>query len=547
MDQSTNSSSSPSVSTHPPKRFTAADLLPSNYELLTFLGRGGFGEVVRCLKKDTREIVAVKIPQRGDNIDGELALLTYFQLENLHKQNIVRFIESFTLRNNRTALAFESLDVTLCHYISFQRSYAPLDLHDVRSVVQQLATALKALKDLDVIHADIKLDNIMVVDREAQALSVKLIDFGLAFPTSLAEQGELQQTTHYRAPEIFLGLPFSEAIDMWSVGVVMAYILLAVTLFPGSSEYDTLRCIVELLGVPPHHLLSDGMFSDIYFVEGPSGHWRLRTPQEFWLYITPPGDYRAYTFRNLDDLETLPQENLSMVEVDERKECIDLLKAMLEMDPDERITPRQVLAHPFITRGTLHHPSDAEASLGTPSTSSTYPGVIFVQPAQTAQDLVWGGGNERENKTHSIPEASRGPIVIPTQPPQMSSCSQSSESETCTSGSSGFHESTSSTLPPGVILVKPAPPECRFGFDDDSKHSESCPLDSLEASSENDPVEPPPLLTEGCDEEQEDIEVSATPSDSTEPERKAKKKKKNCWAWTTRTFCCYVSVSDDEA
>ncbi|KAL7388343.1 hypothetical protein ABVT39_012084 [Epinephelus coioides] len=391
MDQSTNSSSTLSVSTHQPNRLTAADLLPSTYELLTFLGRGSFGEVVRCLKKDTREIVAVKICQRSDNINGELALRILLSLSVY----TVSFIESFTLGNNRTTLAFESLDVTLCHYISFQRSYAPLDLHDVGSVVQQLATVLKALKDLDVIHADIKLDNNMVLDREAQALSVKLTYFGLAFPTSLAEQGELQQKTHYRAPEILLGLPFSEAIDMWSVGVVMAYILLAVTLFSGSSEYDTL----QLLGVPPHHLLSDGMFSNIYFVEGPSDHQRLKTPQEFWLYITPPGDYRAYTFRNLDDLETWPQENLSMVEVDEKKECIDLLKAMLEMDPDERITPRQVLAHPFITRGTLHHPSDAEASLGTPSTSSAYPGVILLQPAKTASDLVWGGGKERENKT----------------------------------------------------------------------------------------------------------------------------------------------------
>ncbi|KAL7387797.1 hypothetical protein ABVT39_001443 [Epinephelus coioides] len=91
----------------------------------------------------------------------------------------------------------------------------------------------------------------------------------------------------------------------------------------------------------------------------------------------------------------------------------------------------------------------------------------------------------------------------------MSSCSQSSESETCTSGSSGFHESTSSTLPPGVILMKPAPPECHFRFDDNSEHSEACPLDSLEARSENDSVEPPPLLTEGCDEEQKDTEVAA--------------------------------------
>ncbi|KAL7387921.1 hypothetical protein ABVT39_003775 [Epinephelus coioides] len=94
-------------------------------------------------------------------------------------------------------------------------------------------------------------------------------------------------------PECHFRFDDNKAINMRSVGVVMAYILLAVTLFPGSSEYDTLRSIVDLLGVPPHHLLSDGMFSNIYFVEGPSDHWRLRRPQEFWLYITPPGDYRA--------------------------------------------------------------------------------------------------------------------------------------------------------------------------------------------------------------------------------------------------------------
>ncbi|KAL7388782.1 hypothetical protein ABVT39_020570 [Epinephelus coioides] len=173
----------------------------------------------------------------------------------------------------------------------------------------------------------------MVVDSEAQALSVKLIDFGLAFPTSLAQQGELQQKTHYRAPEILLGLPFSEAIDIYFVFIKVFINLFMANLF-------------------------------------------------IYLFIALPCSL-----------------NLSMVEVDERKECIDLLKAMLEMDPDERITPRQVLAHLFIKRGTLHHPSDAEASRGTPSTSSAYPGVILVQPAQTASDLVWGGGKERENKT----------------------------------------------------------------------------------------------------------------------------------------------------
>lgn len=61
-----------------------------------------------------------------------------------------------------------------------------------------MATALNALKTIGVIHSDIKLDNIMLVDREAQPLRVKLIDFGLAFPICRVKQGVTHQITHYR-------------------------------------------------------------------------------------------------------------------------------------------------------------------------------------------------------------------------------------------------------------------------------------------------------------------------------------------------------------
>ena len=46
---------------------------------------------------------------------------------------------------------------------------------------------------------------------------------------------------HFRAPEILLGLPFCEAIDMWSLGCVIAELFLGWPLYPGSSEYDQVR------------------------------------------------------------------------------------------------------------------------------------------------------------------------------------------------------------------------------------------------------------------------------------------------------------------
>ncbi len=64
----------------------------------------------------------------------------------------------------------------------------------------------------------------------------------------------------FRAPEIILGLPFSEAIDMWSLGVVMAFMVVGDALFPGNSEYDAVShsllpfCSQDLVLLHPHAL-----------------------------------------------------------------------------------------------------------------------------------------------------------------------------------------------------------------------------------------------------------------------------------------------------
>ncbi|XP_068566839.1 homeodomain-interacting protein kinase 2-like [Cebidichthys violaceus] len=152
-----------------------------------------------------------------------------------------------------------------------------VNVHDIRSVIQQLATAFDALKTIGLIHADLKLNNVMVVDSEAQPLRVKFIDFGLAVLTSSVKQGKCHQIP-FRAPEIALGLPFSEAIDMWSLGVVIARMVLGEPIFPGRGEYNAVWGTVKLPGVPPAHLLSAGMYSRCHFVEMPFGCWRLKFP-----------------------------------------------------------------------------------------------------------------------------------------------------------------------------------------------------------------------------------------------------------------------------
>lgn len=83
----------------------------------------------------------------------------------------------------------------------------------------------------------------MLVDPINQPNRVKVIDFGCACHVSEAVCNVYLQTRFYRAPEIILGLPFCEAIDMWSLGCLAAELFLGWPLYPGSSEYDQIRYI----------------------------------------------------------------------------------------------------------------------------------------------------------------------------------------------------------------------------------------------------------------------------------------------------------------
>ena len=76
-------------------------------------------------------------------------------------------------------------------------------------------TALLKLKQLGLIHADLKLENIMLVDPVRQPYRVKVIDFGSASHVSKAIYNTYLLSRYYRASEIILGLPFGEAINMW--------------------------------------------------------------------------------------------------------------------------------------------------------------------------------------------------------------------------------------------------------------------------------------------------------------------------------------------
>lgn len=346
----------------------------NQYEVLEFLGKGTFGQVVKAWKKGTSEIVAIKIlkkhPSYARQGQIEVSILSRLSNENSEEYNFVRAFECFNHKSH-TCLVFEMLEQNLYDFLK-QNKFMPLPLTAIRPILFQVLTALQKLKSLGLIHADLKPENIMLVDPQQQPFRVKVIDFGSASHRNKAVTNTYLQSRYYRAPEIILGLPFNESIDMWSLGCVIAELFLGWPLYPGSSEYDQIRFIIQTQGLPPSAMLENASKLHRFFKEVKSEspnhtniggtYYRLKTIEEYEASsaTAKSKETRKYIFNVLDDIARLcyafesdPIEHLC--DRIDRQEFVDVLKRMLVLNPDFRITPTEALESKFVNLSHINH------------------------------------------------------------------------------------------------------------------------------------------------------------------------------------------------
>uniref|UniRef100_A0A8C7YQL3 Protein kinase domain-containing protein n=1 Tax=Oryzias sinensis TaxID=183150 RepID=A0A8C7YQL3_9TELE len=283
------------------------------YFVERFLGEGTFGKVAKCTNLSTNEEVAIKIIKNGFNktAEDEIRALTEISKLDAHKNSLVKFVEWFHY-NSHVCIVFEMLDQSLFDFMK-DRSSLPLFLHEIRVIAWQLLISLKGLKSINLVHCDIKLDNIMLVNQVSEPFRVKLIDFGLASKTTDIQTGTRLQNICFRAPEVILGLPLDERLDMWTVGYVLALLYTGFYILPRDSEYNIIRAM--------------GLYTNKFFTkteENSNVVWKLDTPEQ-------QSKKTGEQVKDKVDLEQL----------------IDLLKRMLEVDPNKRISPNDALRHPF--------------------------------------------------------------------------------------------------------------------------------------------------------------------------------------------------------
>ena len=114
---------------------------------------------------------------------------------------------------------------------------------------EEILTGISFLHSHRIVHRDLKPQNLLV----SSAGRIKVADFGLAKTYDYdMKLTSVVVTLWYRPPEILLNQQYSSAVDIWSVGCIIAEMCQLRPLFPGQSEKDQLEKILELTGTPDH-------------------------------------------------------------------------------------------------------------------------------------------------------------------------------------------------------------------------------------------------------------------------------------------------------
>uniref|UniRef100_A0AAY4AYN5 dual-specificity kinase n=1 Tax=Denticeps clupeoides TaxID=299321 RepID=A0AAY4AYN5_9TELE len=456
------------------------------YEIDSLIGKGSFGQVVKAYDHHEQEWVAIKIIKNKKAFLNQAQIeLRLLELMNKHdtemKYYIVHLKRHFMFRNH-LCLVFELLSYNLYDLLR-NTNFRGVSLNLTRKFAQQLCTALLflATPELSIIHCDLKPENILLCNPKRSA--IKIVDFG-----SSCQLGQriyqYIQSRFYRSPEVLLGMPYDLAIDMWSLGCILVEMHTGEPLFSGSNEVDQMNKIVEVLGVPPNHMLDQAPKARKYFDKLSDGLWTVKKNKDIKKEYKPPATRRLHEIlgvetggpggRRAGEQGHAPCDYLKFK---------DLILRMLDYDPKTRITPFYALQHNFFKKTT-------DEGTNTSSSTSTSPAMDHSHSTSTTSSVSSSGGSSgssNDNRNYRYSNRYYNSAVTHTDYEMQSPQAPSQQQLRLWPGGEGgigpLSNSGSDPPYPQLLLHKPAPhhPHPIYG----GHHSNGRHLDSSQYGSSN--------------------------------------------------------------
>ncbi|XP_053108716.1 dual specificity tyrosine-phosphorylation-regulated kinase 4 isoform X2 [Hemicordylus capensis] len=358
-----------------------SDHLSYRYEMLSVIGKGSFGHVLKCLDHKTGEKVAVKIIRNKKRFHNQ-ALVEVSILNALRQKdqdnmfNVVHMKEYFYFRNH-FCISFELLGINLYELIK-KNNFQGFTSNLIRRFTQCILRCLQLLYAEKIIHCDLKPENILINQPQPGQLSFKVIDFG----SSCYEHQRVYtyvQSRFYRSPEVILGHPYTTPIDMWSLGCIMAELYTGYPLFPGENEVEQLACIMEVLGLPPADFLQTASRRRTFFDS--SGSPKSVTNSR--------GRIRNPNSRDLTSVLRVYDGSF-----------LDFLKRCLVWKPAMRMTPDEAMHHTWL-QDTLHVHKPKQK----PKTAPKLSDGSFIPPEKKKENVHKNAQLEKEDVNWHHPTA----------------------------------------------------------------------------------------------------------------------------------------------
>jgi len=343
------------------------------YTIDCLIGKGSFGQVVKAFDHIDAEYVAIKIIKNKRPFLSQAQIeVRLLELMNQHDVDnngyIVKLKRHFTFRNH-LCLVFELLSYNLYDLLR-NTNFRGVSLNLTRKFALQLLQALLFLSqpELTILHCDLKPENILLVNPKRS--SIKIVDFGSSCQIG-QRLYQYIQSRFYRSPEVLLGIPYDMAIDMWSLGCILVEMHTGEPLFSGTNEFDQMMKIIEVLGMPPNHILEQGTKTKRFFDRLSDNSWTPKKSKER-RYRTP-GTRKLHDILGVDiggpGGRRTGEANHSVADYIKFKE---LVQQMLEYDPTRRLLPFNALQSSFFKRSSdessnVSHPSSANVTTSSAS------------------------------------------------------------------------------------------------------------------------------------------------------------------------------------
>ncbi|XP_029486250.1 mitogen-activated protein kinase 12-like isoform X2 [Oncorhynchus nerka] len=274
--------------------------VPERYRELKQVGTGAYGTV--CSAHDHRTGVRVAIKKLHRPFQSKLFAKRAYRelrlLKHMKHENVIGLLDVFTSeisldRFHDFYLVMPLMGTDLGKLMKMER----LSQERVQFLVYQMLKGLKYIHSAGIIH--------------------RILDFGLARQTDTEMTGYVV-TRWYRAPEVILNwMHYTQTVDIWSVGCIMAEMLLGKPLFKGNDHLDQLKEIMKITGTPTADFVT-----------------KLQSQ-----------DAKNY----IRSLPKVLKKDLHFLFSKASSDAVCVLERMLLLDPERRVSASEALAMPFFS------------------------------------------------------------------------------------------------------------------------------------------------------------------------------------------------------